>query len=44
MPSQLVDLINFNKIVPAVNQIETNLLCQQKELHELMKKYNVAHQ
>ena len=44
MPSQLVDLINFNKVVPAVNQIETNLLCQQKELHELMKKYNVAHQ
>ena len=42
MPSQLVDLINFNKVVPAVNQVETNLLCQQKELHELMKKYNVA--
>lgn len=44
MPSQLVDLINFNKIVPALNQIETNLLCQQHELHEIMKKYNVAHQ
>lgn len=44
MPSQLVDLINFNKIIPAVNQIETNLLCQQHELHEIMKKYNVVHQ
>ena len=44
MPSQLVDLINFNKVVPAVNQVETNLLRQQKELHELMKKYNVTHQ
>lgn len=44
MPSQLVDLINFNEVVPAVNQIETNLLCQQQELHEIMKKYNVIHQ
>ena len=42
--SQLVDLINFNKVVPAVNQIETNLLCQQQELHEIMKKYKVKHQ
>lgn len=44
MPSQLIDLIHFNKIVPQVNQIETNLLCQQQELHEIMKKYDVAHQ
>lgn len=44
MPSQLIDLIHFNKVVPQVNQIETNLLCQQKELHELMVKYGVTHQ
>lgn len=42
--SQLIDLIHFNKVVPAVNQIETNLLAQQNELSEIMKKYNVAHQ
>ena len=44
MGSQLIDLIHFNKITPAVNQIETNLLCQQWGLSELMKKYNVLHQ
>ncbi|MCD8024616.1 MAG: aldo/keto reductase [Candidatus Gastranaerophilales bacterium] len=44
MPSQLVDLINFNEITPAVNQIEVNLLCQQKELTAINKKYNVISQ
>ncbi len=44
MPSQLIDLIKFNKVVPAVNQIEVNLHCQQKELREINKKYNVATQ
>lgn len=42
--SQLVDLITYNKVVPAVNQIETNLLCQQFDLRKWMDKYNVAHQ
>lgn len=44
MPSQLTDLIKFNKVVPAVNQIEVNLHCQQKELREINKKYNVVTQ
>lgn len=44
MPSQLIDLIKFNKVVPAINQIEVNLLCQQKELREINKRYNVATQ
>lgn len=44
MPSQLIDLIKFNEIVPAVNQIEVNLHCQQKELREINKKYNVVTQ
>ncbi len=44
MPSQLIDLIKFNKIVPAVNQIEVNLHCQQKELREINEKYNVETQ
>lgn len=40
---RLIDLIHFNKVVPAVNQIETNLYCQRKAEHEWMKKYNVQH-
>ncbi len=43
-PDRLVDLINYNEIVPAVNQIETHLYCQQKTAHEWMAKYGVAHQ
>ncbi len=43
-PSQLIDLIEFNKVTPAVNQIETNLIAQQQPLHELMQKHGVAHQ
>ena len=43
-PSQLIDLISFNEVVPAVNQIETHLLAQQHGLHTLMRKYGVVHQ
>lgn len=43
-PSQLIDLIEFNTVPPAVNQIETNLIAQQRTLHELMKKHGVVHQ
>ena len=28
-PDRLLDLIAYNKIVPAVDQIETNLYCQR---------------
>ncbi len=44
MPSQLIDLIKFNETIPAVNQIEVNLHCQQNELREINKKYNVVTQ
>lgn len=44
MPSQLIDIIKFNEIVPAVNQIEVNLHCQQNQLREINKKYNVVTQ
>ena len=30
-PGQLVDLIAYNEVVPAVDQIETNLYCQRTE-------------
>lgn len=42
-PDRLIDLIKFNEITPAVNQIETNIFVQRKEEHEWMKKYGVAH-
>lgn len=40
---QLVDLISFNKVKPAINQIETHLYCQRHKHHEWEDKYDVAH-
>ncbi len=42
-PDRLIDLIAYNKIKPAVNQIETHLYCQRHVEHEWEKKYGVAH-
>ena len=42
-PDQLLDLIAYNKIVPAVNQIETNLYCQRSTERSWMDKKQVAH-
>lgn len=42
-PDQLLDLIAYNKIVPAVNQIETNLYCQRSTERSWMDKQQVAH-
>lgn len=42
-PAQLVDLIAYNNLVPAVNQIETNLYCQRVEERKWLDKMNVAH-
>ena len=42
-PDQLLDLIAYNKIVPAVNQIETNLYCQRIIERTWMDKKQVAH-
>lgn len=39
---RLVDLINYNKIAPHVNQIEAHLFCQQKVNREWMDQYNVV--
>ena len=41
--AQIVDLVKFNRIVPAVNQIETNLISQQQECREWMRRYGIAH-
>lgn len=43
-PDRMIDLITFNKVKPALNQIETHLYCQRKEDHQWMNKYGVAHQ
>lgn len=43
-PDRLIDFIHFHEIPPAVNQIETHLLCQRKEDHRWMRKYGVVHQ
>lgn len=42
-PDQLLDLIAYNNIVPAVNQIETNLYCQRATERGWMDKKQVAH-
>ena len=42
-PDQLLDLIAYNKIVPAVNQIETNLYCQRNIERTWMDQKQVAH-
>ena len=40
-PDRLVDLIKFNEIVPAVNQVETHVFNQQVKAREIMTKYGV---
>ena len=42
-PDQFLDLIAYNKIVPSVNQIETNLYCQRSVERTWMDKKQVAH-
>ena len=42
-PAQLVDLIAYNKVVPSVDQIETNLYCQRAEERKWLDKKSVAH-
>ena len=42
-PDRLIDLIEFNQIIPVVNQIETHLLCQRHIEHEWLEKYHVQH-
>jgi 2,5-diketo-D-gluconate reductase A len=40
-PDRLIDLIKFNEVVPAVNQVETHVFNQQVKAREVMKKYGV---
>ncbi len=42
-PDRLLDLIAYNKIIPAVNQIETNLYCQRRIERKWMDDKQIAH-
>ncbi|MCH3904296.1 MAG: aldo/keto reductase [Lactobacillus sp.] len=41
---RMLDIAHFNKVVPAVNQVETHLYYQQDEMHQWMKKIGVQHE
>ncbi|MFD0148144.1 aldo/keto reductase [Streptomyces sp. NPDC055721] len=43
-PDRLIDLILNNKIVPAVNQIETHPFFQRTDYQDLMREHGVRHQ
>lgn len=43
-PDRVVDLIAFNKIVPAVNQIETHPFHQQIETQKILQENGVQHE
>lgn len=40
-PDRLIDLIQFNEIVPSINQVETHPFNQQVKAQEVMNKYGV---
>ncbi|WP_296913727.1 aldo/keto reductase [uncultured Megasphaera sp.] len=41
---RMADIATFNRVVPAVNQVETHLLWQQYDLHDWMEKYHIQHE
>ena len=41
-PDRLADLVAFNEIAPAVNQVECNPMFQQKELRAFMAQYGIV--
>ena len=43
-PDRLVDLISYNEIAPALNQIETHPFHQRYEDQKVMQQYGVQHQ
>ncbi|MFC2269544.1 MAG: aldo/keto reductase, partial [Porphyromonas endodontalis] len=42
-PDHLIDLCHFLDVVPAVNQVETHVFCQQTEARKYMDELEVAH-
>ena len=43
-PDRVMDLISFNRIVPAVNQIETHPFHQQIEAHKFLQENGIQHE
>ena len=43
-PDRVMDIISFNRIVPAVNQIETHPFNQQNETHKFLEENGVQHE
>ncbi len=43
-PDRLIDIIKYNEVVPAVDQVEAHVFRQQHEAHDIMKKYSVQMQ
>lgn len=43
-PDRLIDLCNFVRVRPAVNQVETHVFHQQRAAHAYMEKYGVQHE
>ena len=41
---RFIDLITFNKVKPALNQLETHLYCQRQQEKTWLQKYGIAHQ
>lgn len=42
--SQLLDLIHFNRVLPAVNQIKVTLRCQRNQLLQMMREKGIVMQ
>ena len=40
-PDHLIDLCHFTEVIPAVNQVETHVFCQQIEAHKYMNELGV---
>ncbi|MBS1488847.1 MAG: aldo/keto reductase [Bacteroidetes bacterium] len=43
-PDRVMDLISFNKIVPAINQIETHPFNQQIDTQKFLQENNIQHE
>ena len=43
-PDRFIDLCEFVRVTPAVNQVETHVFHQQKAAHEYMRKYGTKHE
>lgn len=41
---RMADIATFNRIVPAVNQVETHMFFQQYDLNGWMEKYHIQHE